>query len=467
MPQVLAIADADRIHDYVFSPHELKMIRGGSSLQSRLNRRDMQRSIRARGGTKIYVGGGTALARFPSSERAGLFCRDIAEAFRHQTDIATVTTACVDYPDGQFLETRDRLRTALEICKNGKRDHHFSGSRPFWVTCQACGQHPASTPNQALDKLICRGCRIREDSSKKSAYYPEGCRLPKDFEHIAARSSPPGYLAIAYIDVDRLGRFLADHATNEKTFRHLSTAIDKAVTESAKTVLARMLIFQEVRDDTPFSQAYYEILLAGGDDAIVALPAQYIFQFLRAFQNTYRRIFNRLTRRHGEPTTSAPTFSAGVVFANHHFPIAGFLRRAGERLKSAKRSWPQRDAVDFEVVTSSPAAAYVPESALQPTARPYALEEFLLFAEKAAELKGDGAPSRKIHDLYTIAYEPEFQAQLQYWFLLSRLESTHREKLRAILETGGPDGDFWRRLEGAPNRATRAADLAELWDFLP
>lgn len=66
----LAIADADRIHDYVFGPRALKLIRGASALQTELNKTVLPGIAAAWQGKCISAAGGTVLAKFPGEEQA-------------------------------------------------------------------------------------------------------------------------------------------------------------------------------------------------------------------------------------------------------------------------------------------------------------------------------------------------------------------------------------------------------------
>ena len=91
--QWLAIVDADRIHDYVFSPHELKLVKGGSFLQWRLNTFDLRRKVRESQGQLISANGGTVVAVFHTGEHARGFCEMAAGHFRRATSIATVSSA--------------------------------------------------------------------------------------------------------------------------------------------------------------------------------------------------------------------------------------------------------------------------------------------------------------------------------------------------------------------------------------
>jgi hypothetical protein len=60
----LAIADADQIHDYVFAPHELRLIRGGSALQRQLIETDLRRIAVEHGGRVLSANGGVLMAKF-------------------------------------------------------------------------------------------------------------------------------------------------------------------------------------------------------------------------------------------------------------------------------------------------------------------------------------------------------------------------------------------------------------------
>ena len=62
----LAITDADGIHEYVFSPRELWLVRGGSRLQRDVN----DEAGRLATTEPIVCGGGRVVAEFPSAAAA-------------------------------------------------------------------------------------------------------------------------------------------------------------------------------------------------------------------------------------------------------------------------------------------------------------------------------------------------------------------------------------------------------------
>jgi len=65
---VLAVVDADKVHDYVFSPHELRLVRGGSALQSFINEDELPGFASACNGTLIYAA--EAQSWFPLRKRS-------------------------------------------------------------------------------------------------------------------------------------------------------------------------------------------------------------------------------------------------------------------------------------------------------------------------------------------------------------------------------------------------------------
>lgn len=107
--ECLVIVDADRIHDYVFSPHRLRLIRGASALQAELNETDLPRRLREVGGRKIYAGGGTLMARFDDLESAQKFATWAQREYFERTRIATATAVAVE----EKPEFRDTIKTGV------------------------------------------------------------------------------------------------------------------------------------------------------------------------------------------------------------------------------------------------------------------------------------------------------------------------------------------------------------------
>ena len=91
--EYLVIVDADRIHDYVFSPHQLKLIRGGSRILRDLSDKVLPKIARTISPAVdiVVAAGGKIIAIFPNSDEAKGFLKKTNETFRECTATATAT----------------------------------------------------------------------------------------------------------------------------------------------------------------------------------------------------------------------------------------------------------------------------------------------------------------------------------------------------------------------------------------
>jgi hypothetical protein len=359
----------------------------------------------------------------------------------------------------------------LELRKTARDVREGQVSSPFLKICEDCGLRPASMVEpdpEGAKRACCAACSQRREYSKQSPYLDEigqlagfGLEPNISFENLASVSRPNNYLAFVYIDLDRLGRFLHDFGTaSPESYHELSAAITSAI-KGATFEGCAALCDPTVKDH----HAAFEILLMGGDDAILMLPAQNVFPFLRIFHREFESCAGCICERFGSPAGSL-TFSAAVVWAHHRYPIAQFRQRAEELLRSGKSR--RGDSVDYAVlaggmskdVTEEPLRK-VDGQSMRRTMKPYGLTEFLGLEETAREWKTRGIPSSKAHALYRIACEPWEQSLLDYWALYSRLE---KDQQGLWDEEFQKPGGIWT-VRGSL-RSTRAADLIEIWDFV-
>jgi hypothetical protein len=447
MPEYYAISDADRIHDYVFSASQLKLIRGASVIQLQVNRQ-VRSAARTARGQPLRSSGGTVVAVFESPGDADEFCKRAKDLYREYTHIATATTAVVQAASGGFGTTLDLLFSELENGKNIKSGPRFSGSMPFWVVCESCGLLPASAWDRSepsAPRRVCSACHVKEVRGRSR-------RRPRNFEWLGEQAKPENYIGIIYIDLDRLGRYVRKNAGDGcASYRLLSADIDRAVRRSVRS--ACRSIPPVVDPQSGRKTDCYEVLIAGGDDAIVAVPAQHAFKFLLEFE----RAFNWQPFRVEGSKVARPSFSAGIVLAHSHFPIAEFIRLAEDLLRSAKNIeciGEKCDSVDYAVITASMTQSLKRSRITGRTAKPYTLKDMKDLLDAASALKRC-APSSKIRALYQVAHESEMQAELDYLNILWRLEAEPR---RTLIEQIGDQ--LWK------DGRTKAADLAELWELV-
>jgi hypothetical protein len=460
MSEWLVNADADRIQDHIFATQQLRLIRGASMLQRDLNRHLLPQEARLLGGNVITSCGGTVLARFQSELSAGRFIDRAGNIFVGSTGSATITCVSVPYPEGAFEHALEASKQLLQRTKNGRAEPVFQGSRPFWAICSACGLYPAkSATNEG--ELLCRTCEICSDRGQRQE---DGVvLLAPDFEWIGKQSSPENYVALLYLDLDRMGKWLPGAAGNsESRYAKLSESIENTVDKAIRNACGRLQPAQE--DGKLYS--IHEILFIGGDDAALVVPADRAFEVLEAFReglkgfrSQYREVFPQ--------KPPPPSFSAGMVVAHSHFPIGDSMRIARDLVRSAKKIG-QIDSIDYEILSESMTDRVLNTrkkvaelgDARWRTQKPYSIDELLTLRSGIASLKTH-APASKIKSLYPISYRGPIQAEMDYLSLLMRLDEKSKSEVRKLVGLS-----LWKTAPDGRVR-TGAADLAELWDFVP
>jgi hypothetical protein len=199
----------------------------------------------------------------------------------------------------------------------------------------------------------------------------------------------------------------------------------------------------------------WEILFEGGDDAAFIVPAG---EFVGAVDQLLRE-FSRL----------APGFtvSIGAVVAHSHFPIAELFRMSKDLQRSAK-GVKGKHSIDYAIVTTSMTGRLMEErkgvaqrsGGLYRTAKPYAAEDFLELRSAIKELRDLGASASRVKGFWGTAHKGRMEAELEYLWTLSRLNGKVRPVVNKVMK-----GSFWGQLDDG-RTVTRAADLAELWEFV-
>lgn len=376
-----------------------------------------------------------------------------------------------------FRECIEQLYLSLAAAKRRRPLPPGPRLGPFSVVCEKCGLYPASQliPEDGRGRPVCDPCFLRLKASPSARRGLSRGVAPESFEEIGASAAPLSYLALTYIDVDRLGEYMVRNGYGSfDAYKVLSELIDQALVQSITAGFASLTGLK----------AKWESLLEGGDDAMVAVPAGRFDEFLRVFASRFAEQFPPGGR------LSAPTYSVGAAIAHSHYPITEFRRLAKELLRSAK-SVKGENSIDYEVVTTSMTGSVTEardrsaeNSGCHRTAKPYRLTEWFRFCDEVRKIKKE-LPASQIKALYAIAYQSKLQAEMDFAYMLARLGSSeHRCLVRNALAPPGEAGLpgvpadlqelsreslslIWRRDDRSGRVFTRAADLVELWDFLP
>jgi len=452
MNDILVLADIARIQDYILTPRRLKRNRGASQILHQYNTERLPDLVRTHGGRQIFANGGNFLGVLPAAHQQA-FCREAERELRLATGTVVLRSATVDYPDPNTFANKFReLHSQMARVKASTPSSLLSPAMPFWSPCESCGLCAATTRSLYDSELVCHACHLREKASDRYEERLRGRRaIPDDFNQIGSKARPRGYLALVYLDLDGMGEYFNRYATDESRLAEISQRIDQSVTEAV--------------DDAASRPELCEVLLVGGDDAAIMLPAHAALDFLEDFRTEFlRRYCEPLDS--GNPLPDRPTFSAGVVFAHSHFPISEFFRIAS-RLQHSAKLLGGCDSVDYEIITTSLSGDPLENrertarrgAGRLRTAKPYTLDDLLKRREVLRELKPI-LPANKIHSLYRMVYQGPEQARLDYLWLLSRLDQASASRLRRVV---GPD--IWSELPDG-RVVTHAADFAELWEFV-
>jgi hypothetical protein len=190
------------------------------------------------------------------------------------------------------------------------------------------------------------------------------------------------------------------------------------------------------------------------------MPVQDAVPFLLNFQSQFQQAY----ASHTPLWPTRPTFSIGLVIAHSHFPMREYFRIAKSLEKSAKQL-KDLDSVDFEFISGNLQAdpielrkAVAEHERPYRTAKPYALSDLHKLFETAHKLR-KSVSSVKVNDLFRIAWESRYQAELDYLCLLSRAGKEERETLWASI------GGTLFSVDSQGRRVTKAVDLVELWSL--
>lgn len=488
-PPVLLAADADRVTDYVFETPGLPEMRGASEQLKWLNLAGVRGLMDQAGvpsafvdetppGCLVYAAGGGVLALVPRSKAQHLQA-NIEHLYPLHTGVATTTCVAVQtVPEMVRCRFGDLVRQAghdLRTAKGQKTALPFFELLPFTRRCDACRKRPATRflppyPNEPPEAR-CRACaakreegkdRLSEEHEKLGIQSP-----PSDLESIASASD--GYIGVVYADGNGLGRWFQETGTVVE-YRDRS----KTVQDAVKTALLEALRVHCAGYQHPF-----EVILVGGDDVLLIVPAGDALPVACAICQQFEN----------EVSTERLTMSAGVVIAEHHTPVYFLRRLAEDLLKSAKRRMneakgenEQVSAVDFLVLkgqgtrSAEQAREQVtigPEMLLL-NHGPYTLEELGRLLRQVRQGKRANFPLSQLHALRAALRQGRQASALAFLYQQARARD---DEVRYFLDDFAAQWSDqanetppWREVRtlrgGAREYHTPLADLVDVWDFV-
>jgi CRISPR-associated protein Cmr2 len=332
-------------------------------------------------------------------------------------------------------------------------------------------------------------------------------QLPQDFEEIGQASRPTNYLGFIYADgnrmgevVKKLGKQFPDDEQAKRAYRAFSEITDRATREAAVEAVLQVVgtrpapekISEEVDREIGAAKLHFlpgEFLLAGGDDLMLAVPAQYALDVAVHFIENYQRKtkeFQEEYLKRGELaqafSSCGLTTSAGVVLAHAHYPAADLMELAEGLMKIAKHraaklanNGVNTGTLDFMALAESTTESmgrrreneYHNNQGDRLTERPYTVAEARELLETIRALKQSQVPRSKLKALYPVLFQHRMQAQFDALRIKERLKAT------GDLEEEKPLFQLFQKLKWFPFRentdkswSTPLTEIIELYDFI-
>ena len=534
--------DTPSVKQYVFGTDPLNEIRGASARLDWLNRHEMARVLgeHIEKIEKIYANGGSAqfVARECSAGAVRIACRKMVRYIRELTG-GEVRVAYGIAPFQGGSSYREAVRMAhfrLRCHREFGSGRHSASTLPTIMECQSASHLPATRLvdqgaegirmlSESSDQKVREGRRARDrgiwSSWMKQAQgagpWPNEARWSalrcREITEIGGHSSWRNYVGVVYADGNAMGSTV-QALDGPETCRQFSRIVDESIRESCFAALGRVLSAEMDRvteiarvmsasgqegQDHDFEPLPADILLLGGDDLLVAVPADRALDF--ALQVTGE--FERLTRKKIQALQDGDvrrfftdrlgdrgfTISCGVAVARSTHPFYLSLDLAEQLLKNAKRpdnrgtSIDAHDParIDFHIVAGANSHAlervrvdiYLTSTNAPRTLRPLACSQLKALRDGVRALRQAEFPRSKLHELRDAALsssENEAGRRIRDIFARCRFGPGHSQR-RALWDAVRglcPDDhtfDFpWFRKDG--RQLLCVADVVDACDLL-
>jgi hypothetical protein len=541
MARFLVVIDTPGIKSFVFGTDALAEVRGASALLDWLNREDTEEILKQAPNLRIqtvFANGGTGQFIVEAPDRAHVqeALDQLAAYYRQETGGEMWPLAGVaEWPEA--LDYLSAVRAAFEhlrLQRNWGSRRPSIPTFPLVLECESTSHLPAvgvypwgeeqlllSQASQCKRNESWRARRgilwsgwmdYLDESLGSGGLFSENADAlrPNTTVDIGKYAQRKGYVGLIYADGNAMGR-LVQELDSPEVCGAFSKLIDGSVREACYEALSAVCT-AEIQAAHAALQAGYkpqegdeleplpaDILLLGGDDLLVLLPAERALDF--ALKVT--AAFERLTRKGQAKLPQAArrffaerglaerglTISCGVAIGPANYPFYLLRDLAEELMRSAKRRGsedPQKtdywapSYIDFHQLAGSMSQDlevirqedYRTDSDHPRTLRPYRRDDLEKLREAALCLQQAKIPGSKLHDLFEAALEPRWllaQTRCRELFGRLREDNTHHERRGlwdALCKVRQPIDLFsYPWLKNGQRSPTALADLVEAHDL--
>ena len=481
------VIDTPSIKKYVFGSDPLNEVRGASARLDQLNRVDMEKCLRGHPDMAkadvdpIYANGGSAqfLVRNCDAPTVKAACASMSQYIREQTggEVGVVYGIAPLKDEAAYHEAVRMAHFQLRCQREFATCHRSASLIPIMMECDSASHLPAAHidgPN-ILSKTSYEKARQGREARRHGLWAGWMRHLAdtgpwpaeehwrrlwcESLTDIGDRSSWRDYVGVVYADGNSMGK-IVQALDRPETFRQFSKIVDESIREACFTSLSQISqsevgktreAFEQHRRFEPLAA---DILLLGGDDLLVAVPADRALDFALKVTNEFERLTQEKIASLQDAETQqffraelgkqGFTISCGVAIAKSSYPFYLALDLAEQLLKNAKRrdshtSQPTEQGVariDFHVVAGANSYALeqmredtyqvFPDAPAPRTLRPLSCSQLEVLRTSVQELRNARFPHSKLHELQEAALATEVnQADWRIRDIFARCQ--HRE----------------------------------------
>jgi len=494
-PSFVILIDVQSIKKFVFGTDALNEVRGASALLDWLNQEEMERCLCEHPGMDqtrvetVYANGGSAqfLVREGNEPTIRAACTGLTRHVREQTggEVRIVYGVAPFQDDAEYHKAVGMAHFQLRGQREFASGHFSTALMPAAMECQSASHLPAEhglDEGSGLEMLSAASYKKRQFGrsalehdrgqgpwSGWMRHLATGGPWPtRDYSHhlrcqsitdIGARSGWRNYVGVVYADGNAMGQ-VVQAIENPETSRQFSAIVDESIRQACFTALSEVCrdeienVREAVELNLDVSPLPTDILLLGGDDLLVALPADRALDFTIRIMDLFEHFTcERVAELQDSEVreffhaqlgqNTGFTISCGVAIVKSTYPFYLARDLAEQLMNNAKRTAPRLDGtnpdparIDFHVVTGANNHVldqvrrddYQVDTHAVRTLRPLNRDQLKVLRDSVQKLRRVRFPRSKLHELQEAALvESEQQASRRIKDIFGRCRAATRD----------------------------------------